>query len=79
MRAELGLSQEEFAEQAGMDYKHYQQVEAGRKIDFRMSTLEKLAKGFGLEPWELLHPSNPTPAVAEDQAKYSTSRKPRKK
>ena len=53
-RDERGLTQEQFAEEAGMDPKHYQHVEAQRKTDFRMSTLAKLAKGCGMLPSELL-------------------------
>jgi transcriptional regulator with XRE-family HTH domain len=55
LRAALRLSQEAFAERAGLKYKHYQAMEAGRKIDIRFSTLEKLAKACGIEPWELLN------------------------
>jgi len=54
LRETLGLSQEAFAERAGLKYKHYQAIEAGRKIDIRVSTLEKLAKACGLDPSELL-------------------------
>jgi transcriptional regulator with XRE-family HTH domain len=79
LRENSGLTQEKLAEQAGLEYKHYQAVEAGRKLDLRLSTLVKLAKGLGLEPWELLHPIAPEPTVAEPQAKYLRSRKPRKK
>ena len=43
-REARGLSQEAFAERAGLKYKHYQAIEAGRKSDIRFSTLQKLAK-----------------------------------
>ena len=72
-RVQRGLTQEAFAEQAGLQYKHYQAVEAGRKLNFTMATFEKIAKGFGLEPWELLIPPELAPIVAEVQAKYSRS------
>jgi hypothetical protein len=64
---------------AGFTYKYYQSLEAGRKIDFRMSTLQKLARAFALEPWELLHPAAPL-AVSEganDKPDYSAARKRR--
>ena len=48
------ISQEAFAEKASMSYKHYQAIEAGRKTELRLSTLERLAKGHGLEIHELL-------------------------
>lgn len=71
-REERGLSQEQYAESAGMDPKHYQHVEALRKVDFRISTLEKLAKGCGVAAWELLQPDF-APAVADTkQAKYGS-------
>ena len=46
LREARGLSQEAFAEKAGLGYKYYQHVEAGRRRDIRLSTLEKLAKAF---------------------------------
>lgn len=76
-RENRGLTQEKLAEVAGLEYKHYQAVEAGRKLDLRLSTLVKLAKGLGLEPWELLHPADPV--VAEAPAKYLRSRSAGKK
>lgn len=54
-----GLTQEGFAERAGMSYKHYQALEAGRKPDLRLTTLERLAKAYGLEVFELLAPKAP--------------------
>lgn len=56
LRLEKGLTQEEFAEQSGISYKYYQAVEAGRKKDLRLSTIERLAKAHGMETWELLAP-----------------------
>jgi transcriptional regulator with XRE-family HTH domain len=63
------LTQEDFAERADLKYKHYQAIEAGRKIDFKISTFEKLAKACGLEPWELLMPQSFAAYVAEAPAK----------
>lgn len=57
LRARHGLTQKSFAERAGMSYKHYQAIEAGRKPDLRLSTLERLAAAFNIELWELLRPS----------------------
>jgi transcriptional regulator with XRE-family HTH domain len=76
-REQRGLTQEAFAEQAGLQYKHYQAVEAGRKMNFTMATFEKMAKGLGLEPWELLVPADLARVVAEAQAKYGRSPQPR--
>jgi transcriptional regulator with XRE-family HTH domain len=69
IREALGLSQEAFAERAGLTYKHYQQVEAGRKPRITLPTLEKLAKGCGLELAELLDFKTDPVVLAEDQAK----------
>ena len=55
LRKALNLTQEEFAEQGGFDYKYYQHLEAGRKLDMKISTLEKLAKACRIELWELLN------------------------
>lgn len=72
LREARGLSQEAFAERAGLKYKHYQSIEAGRKRDFRFSTLEKIAKACGMEAWELLR-IDETPLLAhEDPASVSS-------
>ncbi len=54
-----GLSQEAFAELSGISYKYYQAVEAGRKRELRLSTLERLANAYGLEVHQLLGPEVP--------------------
>ena len=73
-REGLGLTQEAFAEKAGLGYKYYQSVEAGRKRDIRLSTIEKLAKACELKLGELLEVDAPLPLVAEtDTSAYSTS------
>lgn len=53
LRVANGYTQETFAERAGLTYKHYQQVEAGRKQDVRISTLIKIAQALGVELWQL--------------------------
>ena len=59
LREVHGLSQEAFAERSGISYKYYQAVEAGRKRELRLSTLERLARAYGIEVWQLLGPSLP--------------------
>ena len=59
LRIARGLTQEAFAEVAGFSYKYYQAVEAGRKRDLRLSTLERLARAHRLEVWQLLAPATP--------------------
>jgi len=71
LREARGLTQEAFAERAGLTYKHYQQVESGLKPNFRIDTLIKLAEGLGLKLTELVDLDAPPPALAEDdQTKY---------
>jgi transcriptional regulator with XRE-family HTH domain len=82
LRVHRGLTQEAFAEEAQISYKYYQAVEAGRKIDLRLSTLERLAKAHGKEVWELLLPPSQDSALAEPtpkQAKTPRLRRTRKK
>jgi len=86
LREALGLSQEAFAERAGLKYKHYQAIEAGRKIDIRLSTLEKLAKACRLELGELLDfKTDPValtedrPAEGSDAGPAKAGRKPRRR
>ena len=59
LRKAHDLTQEGFAELAGMSYKYYQAVEGGQKVGIRLSTLEKLAAAYGIELWELLAPPMP--------------------
>jgi transcriptional regulator with XRE-family HTH domain len=71
-REASGLTQEQFAERAGLDYKYYQHVEAGRRPNPELITLLKLAKGTGRELWELLKFDDPPLAVADDQSEQGS-------
>jgi transcriptional regulator with XRE-family HTH domain len=81
VRESLGLSQEAFAERAGMTYKYYQHVEASRRPDLRLSTLQKLANACGVELSELLDFTTDPVVVAEAKPesgpKTSSGKKPR--
>jgi transcriptional regulator with XRE-family HTH domain len=59
LRKASGLTQERFAELAGISYKYYQEVEAGRKTELRISTIEKMAKAYHLKVYQLLSPEHP--------------------
>lgn len=59
LRKRHSLSQEQCSELAGIGYKYYQMVEGGRRIDMRLSTLQKLAAGYGIQVHELLAPEMP--------------------
>jgi transcriptional regulator with XRE-family HTH domain len=48
LREQTGLSQEGFAEHAGISYKMYQSFEAGRRWNLRINTIIKLAGIHGL-------------------------------
>ena len=77
LREAKGLTQEAFAEKAGLAYKYYQHVEAGRRRDIRLSTLIKLADGLGLELSELVDFTAPV-AVAEAPTKVGHQTAPHK-
>lgn len=79
LREAYGLSQEAFAERAGLKYKHYQSIEAGRKIEMRLSTLQKLAKACGMELWELLNFDALPSVLAEDAPKKERARSTRRR
>ena len=72
-----GLSQEAFAEKAAISYKYYQAVEAGRKRDLSLSTLERLAAAYGLEVSELLTPELRKPGKPRRPATDSPRRSAR--
>lgn len=75
LREAKGLTQEAFAEKAGLAYKYYQHVEAGRRRDIRLSTLVKLAKALGLEPWQLLNFDFTPAAVVEEPGEHGFHRR----
>lgn len=78
LREARGLSQEAFAEKAGLGYKYYQHVEAGRKRDIRLSTIEKLAKACGLELWTLLNLDDVPPVLVKNQLRSTAGKDNRK-
>jgi transcriptional regulator with XRE-family HTH domain len=53
LRRERGLTQEEAAHRAGVDAKHFQEIEAGR-INVTMATLLGVAGAFSIPLSELL-------------------------
>jgi transcriptional regulator with XRE-family HTH domain len=78
LREAKGLTQETFAEKAGLAYKYYQHVESGRRRDIRLSTIEKLAKALDLEPFQLLNFDFTPSALAEDRAEGDSPTTPGK-
>jgi len=55
LRLALGLSMEQAAARAGLTGRqHWHQLETGRCLDPRISTLERVAGALGVKPRELL-------------------------
>jgi len=81
LRENRGLTQEQFAEKAGLTYKYYQAIETGRKRNLRLSTLDKLANGHAMPTWRLLSDeqvakprSEPRQGKAQSKRHRSSSR-----
>ncbi len=54
LREKHGLTQEEAARKCHMEYKYYQRYESSKPRDMRLSTLEKIARGFDIKPSDLI-------------------------
>ena len=54
LRTKKGLTQEQLAELAGVDYKHIQLLESKNPPATKINTVEKLAKAFGISISQLL-------------------------
>ena len=65
LRQKHGLTQEAFAEVASMSYKYYQSVETGKQNDLRLSTLDRIAKTYHVEGWQLLAPTLPRTKIVQ--------------
>ena len=59
LRLKHGLTQQELAEVADFSEKFLQQIEAQRKKEIWLSTVERLATAFSLELHEFLGPTVP--------------------
>ena len=59
LRQRHAITQQEFADLAGMGFKFYQLLESGRKKQIWLETVERAAKVYGLEAWELIGPELP--------------------
>ncbi len=74
LREARNLSQEAFAEKAGLKYKHYQSIEAGRKPNVQLPTLIKIAEALGLELWQLFDFDYRPPITTDGKSKRGNSR-----
>jgi transcriptional regulator with XRE-family HTH domain len=75
------ITQEQFSEVTGFSYKFYQLIEIGKKCDLRLSSLERLAKAYGIEVHQLLAPEMPKttfPKIAPSKRKGTRSIKANK-
>jgi transcriptional regulator with XRE-family HTH domain len=61
LRLRQDLTQQEFAERAGLDYNYFQKIESGRWGSLRLATVEKLAEALEVEIWELFVPCKTEP------------------
>jgi transcriptional regulator with XRE-family HTH domain len=55
LREKRGFTQEEAARRCHIEYKYYQRYEGNTPRDMRLSTMERIAKGFDIELPELLN------------------------
>lgn len=79
LRHQRGWTQEKAAEACGLGTKLFQLYELGIKANPGLLTLEKIAKGFGIEVYELLGPSLPCPSVAASHSgQKDSTKRPRK-
>jgi transcriptional regulator with XRE-family HTH domain len=49
MRSQAALSQEQAADLVRVTFKYYQRLESGKVLGIRLSTIEKIAKTYGIE------------------------------
>lgn len=59
LRGPSGLTQEQIAAKADLDYKFYQSIESGRQSMVRLFTIEKLCKAYDIELWEFFYTQRP--------------------
>lgn len=53
------LTQEQVAEISGFNYKYYQDIELGRKVDLKLSTIERLIKIYSINLHKFFSPKIP--------------------
>jgi transcriptional regulator with XRE-family HTH domain len=56
IRQVAGATQSEFSIAIGFEFRFYQRLEDAERESLQFSTITRLAKAVGLEPWELLAP-----------------------
>ncbi len=76
LREASGMTQEAFAEHAGMGYKFYQHIEAGRKRLLRIDTIERICLAYKISLCDFFKPK--CPKIQKITSPIKTKRKPRK-
>ncbi len=62
LRKASGLTQEDFAERAGISYKFYQHIESGRKRFLRIDTVERICIAYQISLAEFFKAKHPQPS-----------------
>jgi len=80
LRHRHAITQQECAELSGLSFKFYQRLEAGRKKQVWLETIEKVADVFGLQVCEFLDPDLPVETriskkIIESNIHYRRKRK----
>ena len=78
LREQLGSTQEEFAEAAGINYKVYQSMEAARRWNLRWSTILRLAELHGCSVSQFFSTAVPRSRF-KPLSRVVPARRPRKK
>lgn len=65
LRLNAGLTQEAFSEISGFTLKVYQHIEAGRRSNLQLKTLDRLAWAYGIALHELFAPKCPKIVLTE--------------
>lgn len=73
LRFRFGLTQEEAAQLVGLNHKHYQSIESGRRKQIWLETVDRIAAGFGLTSSDLLSDPLPTDTLVLERPPASSS------
>ena len=73
LRKRHNVTQEEFSEISGIAYKYYQALEGGRKRDIRLFTVERVARTYGIQVYQLLAPTLPETKLNKKRSQLKKS------
>ena len=78
LRKAAGLTQEGVAELAGISSIFYQSIEAGRRPNVSLKTIDKISRGYGLTIHELFAPQVPRAKIPKiPEPPHRQRRKPK--